>query len=127
MNETMKLSVNTDYNDVNRLQLRNKLKTSILKCRDFEESISNLIQSLDYVKKEGLQPVKFDDPKSFWVFLNYWLNKYDICNLMSINIVDYKRMDFFFFQDYPVIDPVIISKYVALRKYCKEYYEKIKL
>ena len=127
MNEKMKFSVNNDFNNVNRLWFKNKLKNSILKSRDFDESIINLIWALEYVKKEGLEPIKFDDGKVFWCFLIFWLNKYDICNIMSINIVDYKRIDFFYFQDYPRIDQVIISKYVALRKYCKEYYDKIKL
>lgn len=125
MNETMRVTNNTEFNNVNRLYLKNKLRTAV-HCRN-DIAVDNLIQSLDYVKKDGLQPVNFDDPKSFWVFLNFWLNKYDICNLLSINIVDYKRMDFFFFQDYPSIDPVINSRYIALRKYCRCYYEKIKL
>ena len=125
MNETTRLSVNNDFNNVNRLYFKNKLRTAV-RCRN-EASINNLIWSLDYVKKEGLQPVNFDDPKSFWIFLNFWLNKYDICNLLSINIVDYKRLDFFFFQGFPVIDPEINSRYIALRKYCRVYYDKIKL
>lgn len=125
MNETMRVKINTEFNNVNRLYFKNKLRTA-LRCRN-DIAVDNLIQSLDYVKREGLQPVKFDDPKSFWVFLNFWLNKYDICNLLRINIVDYKRIDFFFFQDYPSIDPVINSRYIALRKYCRSYYEKIKL
>jgi hypothetical protein len=125
MNETMREKNNTEFNNVNRLYFKNKLRTAV-QCRN-DIAVDNLIQSLDYVKREGLQPVNFDDPKSFWVFLNFWLNKYDICNLLRINIVDYKRMDFFFFQDYPSIDPVINSRYIALRKYCRCYYEKIKL
>ena len=110
--------------EINTLRLRNKL-ASAFQCR-YEFSINNVIDAFNIVSDMNhphASPLFLDDEKSSWIFLKFWLTKYDICNLLNISMDQFKALDRFYDYESSPLSPTTHSRYKKLCKELKLYYE----
>ena len=110
-------------NAINKLILKNSIR-KYMQCRH-EESLDNLIIVLDHLKTFNII-TSWNDSFRSYTTLKFWLSKYDLANLLNINLEHVEHLDNYFMKNNLDIERNVLERFERLRKEIDRFYGKIK-